>query len=99
MIYLILILKGFLLSWLILKFEPIQIYVIGFLEGLNEGLFKKIPFIYFILGTIFKVPTCGKCLGFWMGLILSGSIWVAIVTSILHYHYDKWDSSKGVKLW
>lgn len=99
MIYLILVLKGFLLTWFILNFEPGQTYVIGFLEGLNKGLFQKRPIPYFILGLIIKVPTCSKCCGFWTGLIISSNIWVAIAVSILSLAWDKWQGSGGIKLW
>ena len=99
MIYLIFVLKGFLLTWFILNFEPIQTYVVGFLEGLNKGFFQKKPLPYFILGNIIKVPTCSKCCGFWTGLIISSNIYVAIAVSILSLAWDKWNVSKGVKLW
>lgn len=94
-----LILKSFLLTWFILNFEPIQTYIVGSLEGLNQGLFSKKSIIYFILGTIIKVPTCSKCLGFWTGLIVSSNIYVAIITSILSLLYDRFQGSIKIKLW
>jgi len=99
MIYLILVLKGFLLTWFILNFEPIQTYVVGFLEGLNKAFFTKKPLLHFILGHIIKVPTCSKCCGFWTGLIISSNIYVAIAVSILSLAWDKWNVNGGVKLW
>jgi len=94
-----LILKSFLLTWLILNFEPIQTYIVGSLEGLNQGLFTKRPIIYFILGTIIKVPTCSKCCGFWTGLILSSNIYIAVATSILSLLYDRFQGNIKIKLW
>lgn len=95
-----LIIKSFLISWMIINFTPFQIYVVGVLEGINEGLFSKRPFIYTMYGMLMKPLNCMKCSSFWTGLILSqGSIFIGISTGILGYHYDKWNSKQGIKLW
>lgn len=64
------IIKILLLSWLITSFEPLFIL-------LNEIKWRwtKI-FLIAILG-------CMKCLSFWLGLILTGNIWLAISASVV----------------
>lgn len=90
--------KIFLVSWFITRFQPIQIYVGGILEGINEGLFKKKPKIYTIFGLIIKPISCIKCCAFWLGIATTGNIFISILVSIIAHHYDKVDASQKIKL-
>jgi len=99
MIYLELVLKSFLLSWLIVNMEPIQTYLVGSLEGLNQAWFIKKPIIYSLLGSIIKIPSCARCCGLWVGIVLSGNIYVGIATSIISFLFDRFQGNIKIKLW
>jgi hypothetical protein len=94
-----LLIKGLLIAWIINKFEPFQTYVVGTLEGINLGLFRNKPLLYIFFGQIINILVCLKCFSLWVTLLISHNIFIAILASLVAYHYDKWDSSKGVKLW
>lgn len=92
------IIKIFVISWFITRFQPIQVYIGGVLEGINEGLFKKRPSIYTLFGLLIKPISCIKCCAFWLGLITTGNIFISILVSIIAHHYDKVDASQKIKL-
>lgn len=92
------IIKIFVISWFITRFQPIQVYIGGVLEGINEGLFKKRPSIYTLFGLLIKPISCIKCCAFWLGLITTGNIFISIIVSIIAHHYDKVDATQKIKL-
>lgn len=92
------IIKLFVISWFITRFQPIQVYIGGVLEGINEGLFKKRPSIYTLFGLLIKPISCIKCCAFWLGLITTGNIFISIIVSIIAHHYDKVDATQKIKL-
>lgn len=94
------ILKGILLGWFITNFEPIKVYIIGTLEGLNLAHLNhyKNEFIYSIVGQMINGFTCLKCCSFLMTLILSHNIYLSIVAAILAMYYDRWFSNTKMKL-
>lgn len=92
------VIKAFLLGWMMTHFEPFQTFIVGGLEGVNKGLFIKTPFIYYIFGQLIKPLSCMKCSCFWIAMILSGSIYVSIFTAIVGYTYDKYDGSIKIRL-
>ena len=92
------IIKIFVISWFITRFQPIQVYIGGVLEGINEGLFKKRPSIYTLFGLLIKPISCIKCCAFWLGLITTGNIFISIIVSIIAHHYDKMDETQKIKL-
>jgi len=92
------IIKIFVISWFITRFQPIQVYIGGVLEGINEGLFKKRPSIYTLFGLLIKPISCIKCCAFWLGLITTGNIFISIIVSIIAHHYDKVDATRKIKL-
>jgi hypothetical protein len=73
--YLIL-LKIFLLSWFIVRFEPIQ----WCLELLPNNLFKWILVV---------MTTCLKCSNFWIGLFLTGNIFISSGMAFIGMLYEK----------
>ena len=93
------IIKLFLTSWFITRFQPIQIYIGGILEGINEGLFKKRKTIYTIFGLLIKPISCIKCCAFWLGLATTGNLFISILVSVISHHYDKIDASQKIKLY
>lgn len=92
------IIKLFLVSWFITRFQPIQTYIGGVLEGINEGLFKKKPTIYTLFGLLIKPISCIKCCAFWLGLLTTGNLFISILVSVIAHHYDKMDASQKIKL-
>ena len=92
------IIKIFVISWFITRFQPIQVYIGGVLEGINEGLFKRKPTIYTLFGLLIKPISCIKCCAFWLGLITTGNIFISIIVSIIAHHYDKVDATQKIKL-
>ena len=76
MIDYILMIKIFLLSWMIVRFEPIQ----WCLDLLPNNLFKYI---------IVTMTSCLKCSNFWIGLILSGDIFIASGLAFIGMLYEK----------
>lgn len=80
----ILLLKSFLLSWFIVRFDPIQ----WLLDLLPNNIIKYI---------LVTVTTCLKCSNFWIGLILTGDIFIASGMAFFGMLYDKsigkWETS------
>lgn len=78
-----LIIKTLLTSavcWWFVVFEPIQ-NIITKLFGAKNNLFKAI---------MYKLLTCGLCVGFWGGLILTHNFYLACMISFLtEYMYKK----------
>lgn len=70
-----LMIKAFLLGWLITNFQPLK------------QLIKKLPQNAFTF--YFQMLTgCIKCCSFWVCLILSGNIFLAAGTAFIAYWYD-----------
>ena len=82
--YLIL-LKIFFLSWMIVRFEPLQ----WLLDLLPNNLFKYI---------IITMTTCLKCSNFWLGLILTGNIFLASGMAFIGMLYEKTIGSWETKI-
>jgi len=76
MIYLQQILTGFLLGWFFTQFEPFK----WILRPLKDyGFYKYIN----------KIVTCPKCSSFWLTLIFSQNIVIAIAASFIADFWDK----------
>lgn len=78
---LILIIKAFLLGWLLANFEPLQ-------EALKP-LKAKTSDKYFSVFYLKTAVSCHKCLAFYSGLILSGSIFIAAGAALAAYLYER----------
>lgn len=89
---LILILKIIGLSWFITHFDPIM----WLIDSARININHKRTFIHLIFNVITVLLTCLKCCSFWLGLTISGSIWIALAASYLSFLYDKivgpWES-------
>ncbi len=72
----ILLTKLFLLSWLITRFEPIQMILELMPDKLIPNLFKLLL-------------TCLKCVLLWLTLIYTGNIFLAAGMSFIGFWYDK----------
>jgi hypothetical protein len=81
---LIYILKSFLLGWLLASFEPLQ--------ELIKPLKTRVSDKHFSIFYLKTAVSCHKCLAFWSGIMLSGSIYVAAAASILAFVFDKYTS-------
>jgi hypothetical protein len=63
-------------AWWFVEFEPIQFVI--------DAIFEYIP-INFLSNWVYSGLGCFKCMGFWSGLIYSGSFGFACITSLLTY--------------
>lgn len=66
----------FILSWVITRFEPLQMV----LEILPDKL---------ITNTIKLLLSCLKCVSFWMALIVTHDIFLASTLCFISFWYDK----------
>lgn len=74
------ILETFLLVWLITEYTPLH----DLIERIElDKKWKKVVF-----DNLYILLTCKKCLGFSLGLILTGNIFSAIIISIMGQIYD-----------
>lgn len=92
-IYGIVIGKSLLLSYLIVKFKPLQ----DIIAAIGEGL-KSVIFDYFT-----ELVSCMLCLSFWICLIMSGNIYLSIITYIIakiyqvrFSHWENWTKKYDV---
>ncbi len=83
---LLLIGKITILSWFFVSFTPLYniVTAIPFNYIKNEHM-REI--LRFIITQPFK---CYKCMALWIGLIISGSIWIALITSFIMYLLEKY---------
>ncbi len=72
----ILALKAFMIAWLIVFFSPIQ-------DLINKLPIKKIKNTY-----LRNLTTCTNCLAFWIGLIMTLNIFVAIGAAMMAYAFQ-----------
>ena len=63
-------------AWWFVEFEPIQFVI--------DAIFEYMP-INFLSNWVYSGLGCFKCMGFWSGLIYSGSFGFAFITSLLTY--------------
>lgn len=66
-----------ILSYTISRFEPLQI----FLGSLPK---KFLPF-----RILTQLLTCSKCLGLWLGILITQDIWIAMIISFLMVVFEK----------
>ena len=64
------IIKILLLSWFISSFEPIQ------------WLLNEIKNIWIKI-TLIAITGCFKCASFWIGLLMTGDIWISLGASVI----------------
>lgn len=83
MIFLISVIKTFLLSHLITKFEPLH-WTLDVLWDLKP----KNQFLQVLLDTFRLGTSCMKCCSLWLG-IFTGGVWVGITTSFISYLYTQ----------
>jgi hypothetical protein len=63
-------------AWWFVEFEPIQFVI--------DWIFDHLP-INFLTNWFYSGLGCFKCIGFWSGLIYSGSFTFACITSLSTY--------------
>lgn len=76
----ILIIKTLLLSYFITRFEPIQWFIDAFPKKIKDNVLFNIFYL---------AISCFKCSSFWIGLIISHNIYIAIICFIIAFVYDK----------
>jgi len=80
---LILIIKTLLISWFVVKFEPLQ----WTLDILKSKVKPNNIVLNLILNIITLLTTCAKCASLWSGLLIGG-MWVALISSYIMYIYS-----------
>lgn len=91
---LVILVKIFLVTWFVTRFEPIQKPLVTIDAAVNDYLtFKKRPFyeiIFFaIINSIIKILTCSKCFSFWFGLVFSNDFYTAALSSLIMVIFEK----------
>ena len=92
MIILIIInlIKTFILSFVIAKFSPQSLKTI---KGVRDGLVDSLPdniFKWSLQDVMYDLDTllnCLKCISFWTGFILTGSIWMGCLSYLISFWY------------
>lgn len=79
------ILKGWLLAWMFVNFEPIQNLIAKYVKPF---LFKNKFTSYFG-----QALSCHKCMSFWTILLMTENVYYAISGAILAYVFEKIMSS------
>ena len=70
------LLKIFMISWFVSRFEPIQMVL--------EVLPNKLAY-----NLIRLLTSCLKCLAFWITLIYTGDLFLASLMAFIGFWYDK----------
>ena len=75
------LIKVILLVWFLVNFEPLQERV----ERIASKAILKYGkgAMYFL-----EIPTCAKCLGFWLGLAFTFDFFQAVLISLISYFID-----------
>jgi uncharacterized membrane protein YciS (DUF1049 family) len=74
--YIIESIKVFLVAYTISRFTPIQMVLDLLPNKLHYNLLKLLM-------------TCSKCLGLWVGLIMTGNIWLSMGISLFMVVFEK----------
>jgi hypothetical protein len=85
------LLKGLLLAYFITRFEPMQWL-------LNEIKDTKYSLINIIINSIKLILSCSKCFSFWVILISSKDLYVAIIGSLTMSIIEKYILSEIEKI-
>ena len=77
------IITVFFYSWLITHFQPLQ----DIINIINTKRLNR-PVKWFV-NNILNIPKCMMCCGFWLMLIMSGSILMASIMAFSNFWYKK----------
>ena len=70
-----------LISWFLTTFEPLH-WLVNMVDKIKKNSIIE------IIWTVLILPfSCGKCMGFWLGLITTGNLYTAIMCSFIMYIY------------
>lgn len=72
--------KAILLTYIVIEFPVFKV--------IKEFLLKRVKFKY-LSYFILKFFTCYKCSGLYIGLLVSGNVWIALGVSLALLIYDK----------
>lgn len=75
MITLTLLIKGLLLGWFLVDFQPLQ----ELIRRMNNKISDKYFIVMYLKGSL----SCQKCLTFWITLGLTGNIFIAILAAFI----------------
>jgi hypothetical protein len=75
--------KAILIAWLLTNFEPFQ----KLLYTINEWIKNKT--IRFIYEYVYQILSCIKCTSFWLTLIMTLNIYLAILAAIITLTWEK----------
>lgn len=83
MLTIVLLIKIFLLSHLIVKFEPLHWLLESISHIFTKNIVTKLAYNLFI-----DASTCIKCTSLWIGILLGG-FWIGILASFIAYLYSQ----------
>jgi len=76
----------FLMAWFVVNFQPLHnIFNIIIMKVKNQTM-------QFVLALIQTILSCQKCAALWIGLAMTGDIFVALVASFISHLWDKLQS-------
>ena len=90
--HIIIILKPFLLAWLITSFEPLQEFVSVTINPLLKRIFHRgcNRTLWSVCGSyLMNALSCPKCWSFWLSLAIYMNVYYAVASAILAYVFEK----------
>lgn len=76
----------FLMAWFLVSFQPLHnIFNIIIMKVKNQTM-------QFVLALIQSILSCQKCASFWIGLAITGDIFIALAASFISHLWDKFQS-------
>jgi hypothetical protein len=82
----IILIKIFLITWLITSFEPLQDVLTNLFDKIyqrtNKNPLKR------IYDSLYTILTCQKCLSFWTTLIITQNIFMACGVSFVAFIFE-----------
>jgi hypothetical protein len=78
----------FLAAWFTVSFTPLH----GILNLIISSTSKR-PALNFIFYFISSILSCQKCTALWIGIVITGDIYLSLIASFISMLYEKYISS------
>lgn len=96
------IFKPLLIAFVISRFEPKNYILDNIVATLNSYKTKTTTILSIILLTFYLLIDCLKCTTFWLSLLITNNIYLAAISFIIAFIYDRylsvWERPKTIKL-
>ena len=73
----------FLSAWFVVSFTPLH----SIFYLLKEATVKY-KLINFFIALTHTIISCQKCTAFWLGLLITGDVFLALISSFISYIYE-----------